>query len=71
MPKVKTAPDPLKPVEPIPVPEVAKALGVRLSAVYELCRTRKLRHLRAGGKIVITADDVAEFKRKNTVVPVA
>lgn len=50
-------------------PEVADITGHGLSTVYRWCRERLVPHVRIGGRIMFTSDQIAEIAAAYTVQP--
>jgi excisionase family DNA binding protein len=61
-----------EPMKYFSVAETAAELRLSEQTVYGLCKRRKLRHERHGlgrGKILISEDAIAEYRRSVTIAP--
>lgn len=54
------------PAEMVKVRDAAKYLGVEIGTVYNLCRRRKIRHMRVGGSIRFTREMLDEYLQRHT-----
>lgn len=52
------------------VSEFARRVGIKKTLAYELVRSRRVRHRRIGGKILLDAEHVEEFLEQTVVEPV-